>query len=48
VTSWVGKKVGSLEKFFKTAENIIAHPIKSFENLFSWSSKGVSGAARLH
>ena len=29
VTSWVGKKVGSLEKFFKTAENIIAHPIES-------------------
>ncbi|WP_412053121.1 NlpC/P60 family protein [Lactiplantibacillus plantarum] len=43
VTNWVGKKVGSLEKFFKTAENIIAHPIKSLENLFSWSSKGVSG-----
>lgn len=43
VTSWVGKKVGSLEKFFNTAENIIAHPIKSLENLFSWSSKGVSG-----
>ncbi|MEE6680428.1 NlpC/P60 family protein, partial [Pediococcus pentosaceus] len=43
VTSWIGKKVGSLEKFFKTAENIIAHPIKSLENLFSWSSKGVSG-----
>ena len=43
VTSWVGKKVSSLEKFFKTAENIIAHPIKSFENLFSWSSKGISG-----
>lgn len=32
-----------MEKFFKTAENIIAHPIKSLENLFSWSSKGVSG-----
>lgn len=43
VTSWVGKKVGSLEKFFKTATSIIAHPIKSLENLFSWSSKGVSG-----
>ena len=43
VTSWVGKKVGSLEKFFKTAENIIAHPIKSLENLFNWSSKGISG-----
>lgn len=43
VTNWVGKKVGSLEKFFKTAENIIAHPIKSLENLFSWSSKGISG-----
>ncbi|QSE54037.1 C40 family peptidase (plasmid) [Lactiplantibacillus plantarum] len=43
VTSWVGKKVGSLEKYFKTAENIIAHPVKSLENLFSWSSKGVSG-----
>ena len=43
VTSWVGKKVGSLEKFFKTAEKIIAHPIKSLENLFSWSSKGISG-----
>ncbi|MCG0943771.1 peptidase M23 [Lactiplantibacillus plantarum] len=43
VTSWVGKKVGSLEKFFNTAENIIAHPVKSLENLFSWSSKGVSG-----
>ncbi|MGY5256954.1 NlpC/P60 family protein [Lactiplantibacillus plantarum] len=43
VTSWVGKKVDSLEKFFKTAENIIAHPIKSLENLFSWSSNGVSG-----
>ncbi|MDR4073116.1 NlpC/P60 family protein [Lactiplantibacillus plantarum] len=43
VTSWVGKKVGSLEKYFKTAENIIAHPIKSLENLFSWSSKGISG-----
>ena len=43
VTSWVGKKVGSLEKFFKTATNIIAHPIKSLKNLFSWSSKGVSG-----
>ncbi|MGY5247842.1 NlpC/P60 family protein, partial [Lactiplantibacillus plantarum] len=43
VTSWVGKKVNGLEKFFKTAENIIAHPIKSLENLFSWSSKGVSG-----
>ncbi|WP_076641055.1 NlpC/P60 family protein [Lactiplantibacillus plantarum] len=43
VTSWVGKKVGSLEKFFKTATNIIAHPVKSLENLFSWSSKGVSG-----
>ncbi|MCJ2386844.1 peptidoglycan DD-metalloendopeptidase family protein [Pediococcus acidilactici] len=43
VTSWVGKKVGSLEKFFKTATNIIAHPIKSLENLFSWSSKGVAG-----
>lgn len=43
VTSWVGKKVGSLEKFFKTAENIIAHPIKSLENLFSWSSNGISG-----
>lgn len=41
--SWVGKKVGSLEKFFKTATNIIAHPIKSLENLFGWSSKGVSG-----
>ena len=43
VTSWVGKKVSSLEKFFKTAEKIIAHPIKSLENLFSWSSKGISG-----
>ncbi|QXD12918.1 C40 family peptidase [Lactiplantibacillus plantarum 2025] len=43
VTNWVGKKVGSLEKFFKTATNIIAHPIKSLENLFSWSSKGISG-----
>lgn len=43
VTSWVGKKVGSLEKSFKTATNIIAHPIKSLENLFSWSSKGISG-----
>ncbi|MDN6029084.1 MAG: NlpC/P60 family protein [Lactobacillus sp.] len=43
VTSWVGKKVGSLEKFFNTAENIIAHPVKSLENLFSWSSKGISG-----
>lgn len=43
VTNWVGKKVNGLEKFFKTAENIIAHPIKSLENLFSWSSKGVSG-----
>ena len=43
VTSWVGKKVGSLEKFFNTATNIIAHPIKSLENLFSWSSKGISG-----
>lgn len=43
VTSWVGKKVGSLEKFFKTATNIIAHPIKSLENLFGWSSKGISG-----
>lgn len=43
VASWVGKKVGSLEKFFKTATNIIAHPIKSLENLFSWSSKGISG-----
>ncbi|MCE2138457.1 hypothetical protein GRC92_15715, partial [Streptococcus thermophilus] len=29
VTSWVGKKVNGLEKFFKTAENIIAHPVKS-------------------
>ncbi|KAF0508373.1 peptidoglycan DD-metalloendopeptidase family protein [Pediococcus acidilactici] len=46
VTSWVGKKVGSLEKFFKTAEKIIAHPIKSLENLFSWSSKGISGVMR--
>ncbi|APP11246.1 peptidase M23 [Lactiplantibacillus plantarum subsp. plantarum] len=44
VTNWVGKKVDSLEKFFNTAEKIIAHPIKSLENLFSWSSKGVSGA----
>ncbi|NEZ68776.1 tape measure protein [Pediococcus pentosaceus] len=43
VTNWVGKKVGSLEKFFKTATNIIAHPIKSLENLFNWSSKGISG-----
>ncbi|MCG0629298.1 SLT domain protein [Lactiplantibacillus plantarum] len=43
VTSWVGKKVNGLEKFFKTAENIIAHPVKSLENLFSWSSKGISG-----
>ncbi|MHA3853007.1 NlpC/P60 family protein (plasmid) [Lactiplantibacillus plantarum] len=43
VTSWGGKKVGSLEKFFNTATNIIAHPIKSLENLFSWSSKGISG-----
>ncbi|MGX6394914.1 tape measure protein [Lactiplantibacillus pentosus] len=43
VTSWVGKKVKGLEKFFKTAENIIAHPIKSLKNLFSWSSKGISG-----
>lgn len=43
VTSWVGKKVNGLEKFFKTATNIIAHPIKSLENLFSWSSKGISG-----
>lgn len=43
VTNWVGKKVGSLEKFFKTATNIIAHPIKSLENLFGWSSKGISG-----
>lgn len=43
VTSWVGKKVGSLEKFFNTATNIIAHPVKSLENLFSWSSKGISG-----
>lgn len=43
VTSWVGKKVGSLEKFFKTATKIIAHPIKSLENLFSWSSKDISG-----
>lgn len=43
VTSWVGKKVNGLEKFFKTAENIIAHPIKSLKNLFSWSSKGISG-----
>lgn len=43
VTSWVGKKVGSLEKFFNTATNIIAHPVKSLEDLFSWSSKGISG-----
>jgi cell wall-associated NlpC family hydrolase/SLT domain-containing protein/predicted nucleic acid-binding Zn-ribbon protein len=43
VTSWVGKKVSSLEKFFNTATNIIAHPVKSLENLFSWSSKGISG-----
>ncbi|AUI79696.1 peptidase M23 [Lactiplantibacillus pentosus] len=43
VTSWVGKKVKGLEKFFKTATNIIAHPIKSLENLVSWSSKGISG-----
>ncbi|WNW16730.1 NlpC/P60 family protein [Lactiplantibacillus plantarum] len=43
VTSWVGKKVNGLEKFFKTATNIIAHPVKSLENLFSWSSKGISG-----
>ncbi|AUV72040.1 peptidase M23 [Lactiplantibacillus plantarum subsp. plantarum] len=43
VTSWVGEKVNGLEKFFKTAENIIAHPVKSLENLFSWSSKGISG-----
>ncbi|MBU7470741.1 NlpC/P60 family protein [Lactiplantibacillus plantarum] len=43
VTSWVGKKFNGLEKFFKTAENIIAHPVKSLENLFSWSSKGISG-----
>ena len=43
VTSRVGKKVKGLEKFFKTAENIIAHPIKSLKNLFSWSSKGISG-----
>lgn len=43
VTSWVGKKVKGLEKFFKTATNIIAHPIKSLKNLFSWSSKGISG-----
>ena len=43
VTSWVGKKVKGLEKFFNTATNIIAHPIKSLESLFSWSSKGVSG-----
>ncbi|MEW9069328.1 NlpC/P60 family protein [Lactiplantibacillus plantarum] len=43
VTSWVGKKVNGLEKFFNTATNIIAHPVKSLENLFSWSSKGVSG-----
>lgn len=43
VTSWVGKKVNGLEKFFKTATNIIAHPIKSLENLVSWSSKGISG-----
>lgn len=43
VTSWVGKKVNGLEKFFKTAENIIAHPVKSLENLFNWSSKGISG-----
>ncbi|UZD34583.1 NlpC/P60 family protein [Lactiplantibacillus plantarum] len=43
VTSWVGKKVKGLEKFFNTAENIIAHPVKSLENLFSWSSKGISG-----
>ncbi|MCG0747413.1 peptidase M23 [Lactiplantibacillus plantarum] len=43
VTNWVGKKVNGLEKFFKTAENIIAHPIKSLESLFSWSSKGISG-----
>ncbi|MDT7002476.1 tape measure protein [Lactiplantibacillus pentosus] len=43
VTSWVGKKVHGLEKFFKTATNIIAHPIKSLENLVSWSSKGISG-----
>ncbi|QAB26848.1 peptidase M23 [Lactiplantibacillus plantarum] len=43
VTSWVGKKVNGLEKFFNTAEKVIAHPIKSLENLFSWSSKGISG-----
>ncbi|MDK9681650.1 NlpC/P60 family protein [Lactiplantibacillus argentoratensis] len=43
VTNWVGKKVDSLEKFFNTAEKIIAHPIKSLENLFSWSSRGISG-----
>ncbi|WP_394852000.1 NlpC/P60 family protein [Lactiplantibacillus plantarum] len=43
VTSWVSKKVNGLEKFFNTAEKIIAHPIKSLENLFSWSSKGISG-----
>ncbi|WP_163627192.1 NlpC/P60 family protein [Lactiplantibacillus plantarum] len=43
VTNWVGKKVDSLEKFFNTAEKIIAHPIKSLENLFSWSSKGING-----
>ncbi|WP_076634617.1 NlpC/P60 family protein [Lactiplantibacillus plantarum] len=43
VTSWVGKKVNGLEKFFKTAENIIAHPIKSLENLFKWSSNGAAG-----
>ena len=42
--NWVGEKVKDLEKFFKTAENIIAHPVKSLESMYKWTdgvTKGV-------
>ncbi|WP_338230612.1 NlpC/P60 family protein [Lactiplantibacillus paraxiangfangensis] len=40
---WVGNKVKGLEKYFKTAENVIAHPVKSLEGLFKWTDGKTKG-----
>ncbi|WP_353990089.1 NlpC/P60 family protein [Pediococcus argentinicus] len=43
VSGAVGKAVNSLKTMFNDAKNIISHPIKSFENLFNFSGKGLNG-----
>ncbi|WP_301272106.1 NlpC/P60 family protein, partial [Gluconobacter oxydans] len=40
---WTKSKASGLEKFFKEAGKIIAHPIKSFEDIFKFNGSSLKG-----